>query len=238
MNGQMTIAQAFKKLEQRRKKETKEEKENKKAEKVYEDTEESGVGRIEGAGEEGDDEVTLSDEEIESLGISGEELASVENESLDAMVETGKGIDGFESHKQDYKHRERLDPALRKAVLARDKNTCQCCGLEGQEYLEVFDVHHKVEVYLGGSDDIDNLITVCVCCHKLIHLWGRGELHVRPESELTEEDKIKFKKIVKLGNKIREGMAMKGMKREELKKVDNADTIGRTKPGTERQIAT
>jgi predicted HNH restriction endonuclease len=232
MNGQMTIGQAFKKLESRRKKESKEEKELKRTEQVYGDSNESGVEQLKGSGEEADDESVLSDEEIESLALSNEEISESANESLDNMVTAGDSIDGFEAHKQDYKHRERLDPTLRKAVIVRDGNTCQCCGISGQEYTEVLDAHHKVEVYLGGNDDIDNLITVCTVCHKLIHLYGRGELHVRPESELTEAEAIKFKKIVKLGNKIREGLAMKGMKREELKKVDNADTIGRTKPGT------
>ena len=232
MNGQMTIAQAFKKLEQRRKKESKEEKELKKAEQVYGDSEESGADKLAGSGEEADEDSALTDDEIASLAISNAELDSVENESLDSIVNEGENIQGFEPHKQDYHNREMLDPALRKAVLARDNNTCQCCGLSGQEYTEVLDVHHKVEVYLGGSDDIDNLITVCTVDHKLIHLFGRGDLHIRPESELTEEEKVKFKKIVKLGTIIRKGMAMKGMKREDLKKVDNADTIGRTKPGT------
>lgn len=237
MNEQMTISQAFKKLEQRRKKEGKEAQEIKKTAKVYGDSEESGVEQIAGSGEEGSVSEVLSEEEIEKLNISREDLKNAENESLDNMVEEGKSIEGFEPNKQDYKNREILDPALRKAVLVRDDNTCQCCGLHGQEYNDVFDIHHKVEVYLGGSDDINNLITVCTVCHRLIHSWGRGQLHIRPESELAAEEAIKFKKIVKLGNMIREGMALKGMKREELKKVDNAEKIGRTKPGTPKQQA-
>lgn len=238
LNGEISITQAFKKLEQRRKKESKEEKEIKQASKVYTENSEQALEDIKDAGEEAHEEAGLTDEEIESLAISNEEIAESENESLDGMVEQGKEIKGFEDHKQDYQHREHLDPALRKSVLARDDNTCMCCGLQGQEYIGVFDVHHKVEVYLGGDDSIDNLITVCTVCHRLIHSYGRGELYIRPESELGEEEKIKFKKIVKLGNKIREGMALKGMKKERLKELDNIDKIGRTKPGTPIQQAT
>ncbi len=238
MNEQISIAQAFKKLEQRRKKESKEEKEGKQVSKVYNETEEQVLDDIRATGEEVSEDEALTDEEIESLAISNDELSESENESLDCMVEHGKEINGFEDKKQDYKHREHLDPALRKSVLARDDNTCMCCGLHGQEYVGVFDVHHKVEVYLGGSDAIDNLITVCTVCHRLIHSYGRGELYIRPEEDLSEDEKVKFKKIVKLGNKIREGMAMKGMKKEQLKKVDNLDSIGRTKPGTPIQQAT
>lgn len=238
MNGQMTIGQAFKKLEQRRKKESKEEQEKRKAEQVYGDTEESGASQIAGSGEEGDESVALTDDEIAALSISQEDIEATDDKDLDTMVEESKQIEGFEPNQQDYKHREILDPALRKSVLVRDKNTCQCCGLSGQEYTEVLDIHHKVEVYLGGSDDIDNLVTTCIVCHKLIHLHGRGELHIRPTEELTPEEQTKFKRVVLFGNKIREGMAMKKMKKEDLKKVDKAETIGRTKPGTPRQIAT
>jgi hypothetical protein len=142
-------------------------------------------------------------------------------------------MDGFKPNKQDYHYRERLDPTLRKSVLSRDDNTCQVCGMGGQEYVDALDVHHIQEVYLGGSDDIENLITVCLVCHKLVHKYGRGELYIRPSSEMKDEKEVqKFKKIAKLGHCIREGIRRRGMKVEELKKMDNADTIGRTKPGT------
>lgn len=238
LNEQLTISQAFKKLEQRRKKESKEEQEMKQTAKVYVDGEDNTVDKIAGSGEEGDDSSILSDEEIANLSISAADLKDIEDRDLDEMVEESKKMDGFEPNKQDYRNREILDPALRKAVLVRDDNTCQCCGLTGQEYTEVFDIHHIVEVYLGGSDDIDNLITTCVICHKLIHLGARGELFIRPSDEMTEEEKTKFKKILALSNVIRRGMAQKNMKKEELKKLDKAETIGRTKPGTARQVAT
>ena len=96
----------------------------------------------------------------------------------------------------------------------------------------MLDVHHITEVYLGGNDHIDNLITACTVCHKLIHLYGRGELHIRPAEEFTEQEAKKFKRIVKLGNVIRKQMERRGMKVAELKKVDAAETIGRTRPGT------
>ena len=102
----------------------------------------------------------------------------------------------------------------------------------GMEFVEVLDVHHIQEVYLGGSDDINNLITACTVCHKLIHLHGRGELYMRPLDELSESEQRRFKRIIKLGNKIRMDMKMKGMKVDQLKKMDNTETIGRTKPGT------
>lgn len=234
LNGQMSISQAFKKLEARRKKESREEKENRKAAEVYSDTEKSGTSDIDNVGETGDDGVKLTDEELSKLGFVAENLDDgLEDESLADMIEEGKTMEGFEPHKQDWKNRERLDPALRKAVLARDDNTSRVDpNISGQEYVECLDVHHIHEVYLGGSDDIDNLITVDIISHKLIHLWARGELHIGDLESMSESEQEKFKRIIKLGNVIRKDMQAKGMKVAELKEVDNAGTIGRTKPGT------
>lgn len=238
LSGAYDIATAFRKLEQRRKKESIEEKENRKAAAVYNDTEESGMDMIEGSGEEAEPEAALTDEEISNLAISASELNDSDDEDVNEMLEEANNIDGFKPHKQDPKNRERLDPVLRKSVLARDNNTCKICEqISGMEYTEVLDVHHIQEVYLGGTDDIDNLITACTCCHKLVHLFGRGELNIRPFDEMDEAEQKKFKRIIKLGTIIRKGMALKGMKVEELKKQDNADTIGRRLKGSSDQIA-
>ena len=240
MNGQITIAQAFKKLEQRRKKESKEQKDLKTVSKVYEETDEVSLTALESTGETGSKEFELDQEDIDSLNVNISEILDTDDskDELDTMIEESTKMQGFEPRTQDYKHRQILDPSLRKAVLARDNNTCQSCGLHGPEYVDVFDIHHIVEVYLGGSDNIDNLITECTVCHKLIHKYARGELYMRPVDEMEPEEVIKFKKIIKLGNIIREGMKKKNMKVEDLKKVDKADTIGRTKPNTPSQQAT
>lgn len=233
MEGQYTIDQAFKKLEQRRKKESAEEKDQRKAQKAYEDDPESSMAAIADSGDSVDDGAQLTEDEIKGLAINASDLGDIEEESLGELIKQGNEVSGFKPHKQDPKYRERLDPTLRKSVLARDKNTCQICNMiSGMEFTEVLDVHHIIEVYLGGSDAIENLITACTVCHKLIHLHARGELNIRPESEMNEAEKNRFKKIVYLGNIIRKGMEAKNMKVEQLKQMDNADSIGRTKPGT------
>lgn len=231
-SGVYSIEQAFRKLEQRRKKETIEEKENRKAEQVYGDESKSGIDMVAGSGEESDGNLTA--EEIAELSFNANDLDDgLEDESLDNMVKESDSIDGFKPNKQDYHDRVPLDPKLRKSILARDNNTCQVCKvISGMEYIDVLDVHHIVEVYLGGDDSKDNLITTCTVCHKLIHLHGRGELYIRPYEEMSEDEANKFKRIVKLGNVIRKGLVKKGMTKQELKKVDKANTIGRTKPGT------
>lgn len=231
---QMTIQQAFKALENRRKKESREEKDLKRAAKAYDESKEGNLGeQVKESGETGDANVALSDDELKELAINPAKIdEDLEDESIEDMIAEGENINGYEAHQQDYKNRERLDPDLRKAALARDENTCKICGLGGPEYVDVLDEHHINEVYLGGKDELDNLITACTVCHKLVHKWGRGELHMRPLEDMKEAEMKKFKKIIFLGNKIRKGMELKGMKVAELKKVDKAETIGRTKPGT------
>lgn len=54
---------------------------------------------------------------------------------------------------------------IRHAILARDNYTCQNCGIKDS----VFEVHHLVFRSQGGSDDSDNLITLCRKCHKDYH---------------------------------------------------------------------
>ena len=54
-------------------------------------------------------------------------------------------------------------------VLTRDNYTCQCCKTKKG----TLHVHHKIYRSHGGSDDIENLITLCESCHKKLH---KGEL--------------------------------------------------------------
>ena len=53
----------------------------------------------------------------------------------------------------------------REAILHRDNYTCQCCGKKNCR-LEVHHVKFKSE---GGTDDEENLITLCEDCHKGVH---------------------------------------------------------------------
>lgn len=53
----------------------------------------------------------------------------------------------------------------RDAVLHRDKYTCQICG---KKHVKL-EVHHIVYRSQGGTDDEDNLITLCEDCHDALH---------------------------------------------------------------------
>ena len=59
----------------------------------------------------------------------------------------------------------------REHALVRDKYTCQCCGRKNCRV----EAHHIKFRSDGGSDTLENLITLCEDCHKAIHL-GKIEL--------------------------------------------------------------
>ncbi|GAA1930825.1 hypothetical protein GCM10009716_42800 [Streptomyces sodiiphilus] len=72
---------------------------------------------------------------------------------------------------------------LRHQVLGRDNKTCQDCGATpGQG--SVLQVHHKLPVHQGGTNDMDNLVTLCSNCHGGRHaLMGSS-----PKDELLNPD--------------------------------------------------
>ena len=53
----------------------------------------------------------------------------------------------------------------RSAILHRDNYTCQCCGKKNCR----LEVHHIKFRSNGGTDDEENLITLCADCHKGVH---------------------------------------------------------------------
>ena len=61
---------------------------------------------------------------------------------------------------------------VKSAVLSRDNYTCQICG-EKHTQLEVHHIRFRKD---GGSDRMDNLVTLCKDCHAKVHT---GELEFR-----------------------------------------------------------
>jgi len=253
-DGTYDIATAFKKLEQRRKKESAEEKENKKAAKVYDNEAESGADQIADSGETGSGQ-GMTDDEIKELTQNAHDLDSVEDQDLGQMIEDDKQIEGFDPHHQKVGEREYIDPKIKKAVMARDNSTCQCCKRGGEEYADTLDLHHMIPVYCGGEDSVDNSIMLCLTCHHMVHLYAQGDLSINKElidgnwDELSEDRKKKyqnsedifrdeqnrFKRIVKLGGLIRKAMAAKGITRDKMKKEHPVQNIGRRKIGSTQE---
>lgn len=65
----------------------------------------------------------------------------------------------------------------RREVLQRDEFTCKLCGRRGGPYAEDESIHlhahHTIPPSQGGSNDVDNLITLCNSCYEH-HYGGHG----------------------------------------------------------------
>ena len=53
---------------------------------------------------------------------------------------------------------------LRRSVLERDGYRCRSCGKAG-----ILEVHHVQDLQHGGTNDLDNLETLCRGCHIARH---------------------------------------------------------------------
>lgn len=74
---------------------------------------------------------------------------------------------------------------IRAAVRRRDGNACAVCGSS-----EKLSVHHVIPARLGGSDEMDNLVTVCVLHHRQAdaQLRRREAANLAPALERFEDD--------------------------------------------------
>jgi hypothetical protein len=63
-------------------------------------------------------------------------------------------------------NRATIAPSVRAAVLARDRHGCRAPGCGGTHFLEV---HHVIPRNEGGSNQAENLVTLCGRCHRFAH---------------------------------------------------------------------
>ncbi len=97
---------------------------------------------------------------------------------------------------------------IRRQVLKRDHYTCQGCGISEKGCYRSLDVHHIVPVSKGGSNKLDNLITVCPKCHPTEEAKGRYGLCVMVERT--------FHIPIGTNDKLRMEARMKQMKLSEI----------------------
>lgn len=148
------------------------------------------------------------------------ELLEMSDSDIDVDDEDFGALNQGEDHHQKVGEREPLDPALRQAVLHRDDFRCQICGVGGPAFLSVLAVHHKISVAAGGADALDNLVTLCLTDHIMVHVAERngGKLQITKEEydESSPEEQERFKKILKLSKVIVEANKRKGFTREQV----------------------
>ena len=175
----------------------------------------------------------LSDSDVqELLGMADDldDLENLEEEDFDTMNKSS-----FGDEQQQVGDRHPLDPALRQAVLARDRFTCRCCGMKliGPR-LGLIAVHHVLPVHCGGKDNLDNLITLDVGCHVALHIMERngGSIMMNKSDfeELPADEQLSLKKALKLARVAIEADKRKGYTREEVNKMTQ-DSIRHPMPG-------
>ena len=81
------------------------------------------------------------------------------------LADLQKNINIIKNYKQrkGKNNRVAISKETKDALMSRD-NKCVECGSE--KYLEI---HHKTMVCLGGTNEIDNLQTLCHGCHEQKH---------------------------------------------------------------------
>lgn len=66
--------------------------------------------------------------------------------------------------------RRSMSPKLRLTVLTRDKFCCLLCGRSAKVHGVALEIDHKIPVTHGGSNDMENLQTLCEDCNR-----GKGD---------------------------------------------------------------
>lgn len=171
---------------------------------------------------------TLSDQDVlELLEMADAADGDVEG---DDFSDLNKGVDEH----QTVGDRHPLDPALKSAVLSRDNFRCRCCGFGGPAALGILAAHHVLPVHVGGADTLDNLITLDVSCHILIHVAERngGKLQMTKEEfdAYSPEDQTKLKRILKYAKVAVEADRRRHMSVEDVRSA-TTDSIRHPMPG-------
>lgn len=225
LNNEKDLEACYKLLQKLRKEEDKLAKEDATG---FSDTVE-GADEVSSNNIETEDGGQLSDQDVLEL-LEMADDSDIDDVSDDDFDELNKGIDEH----QVVGERHPLDPALKSAVLSRDNFKCRCCGFGGAAALGVLAVHHILPVHTGGSDTIDNLTTLCLNHHILLHCAERngGKLQMTKEEfdSYSEEEQTALKKCLKLAKVAVEADKRKNLSIEEVKKL-TTDSIRHPMPG-------
>jgi hypothetical protein len=59
---------------------------------------------------------------------------------------------------------KKRNQTLRKQAFKRDNFTCQKCKIQDKT-ARILEAHHRIPLFMNGSDNLDNIITLCSDCH-------------------------------------------------------------------------
>lgn len=194
----------------------------------------SELDQAEGVVDKAGDQVLSNEQVKEILEMEDSFDGELSEDDFDELMGNNLPDD-----RQTVGDRHPLDPALRAAVLQRDGYCCQITGrgkgLPAPIALGILNVHHKIPVHCGGMDTMDNLITVCLDAHTLIHIIERnmGKLGMSKEQfdSLDDEDKKFITGVMKIARIAVEANKRMGKTREQVRK-ETSDSIRFKMPGT------
>jgi hypothetical protein len=102
----------------------------------------------------------------EPLDYHGESPGAVLSSAFDLLARSGKV--------------RNVSQATRSEIFAAQTGLCADCG----DRLTRFEVDHRTPLFLGGSNDRENLAAVCPPCHRAKCL-GESQLHISDQNPLT-----------------------------------------------------
>lgn len=124
-----------------------------------------------------------------------------------------------------------LQQSTRQTVLERDDHQCQFCGVTEEQHKEEMgrslDIHHVIPRRSGGSDSLENLISVCVECHRTLESTQGDALKRMYEKEIEDSPKVSHlekrkAELMEKNSKLNEGIDQLEKDIEQLKQqIDN-----------------
>jgi hypothetical protein len=94
----------------------------------------------------------------------GGECAELSPAAIECAQCDGRDIGSIDDDKI-YRAKQKIPPAVRRKVFARDRHRCAVPGCRSTN----LDVHHILELTNGGKHELSNLITLCEAHHLALH---------------------------------------------------------------------
>ena len=127
-----------------------------------------------------------SDQDSGESGLDGSARSTVSTKSTTSTESTDSTKPTGSSRSTSKQNRATIPPGTRRRVLARDRHRCRMKGCGQTRFLEV---HHLVARARGGSNKLDNLVTLCASCHQVLHdMYLRGDRKPEARLGLLSED--------------------------------------------------
>lgn len=115
-----------------------------------------------------------------SCGCLQKEHAVINSHSRARKYRESKGLDPDTPMLEERLLERARFKTIGKEVFKRDSYTCTCCGVVGSK----LNVHH-IETWAFAPElrfDMNNLVTLCIACHKYVH---KGNFNLPPDETLS-----------------------------------------------------